>query len=95
MPTTRAPGIVAPGQNRVSGVGPLALLLAYMEQNNIYNQIPATLLQIQPFNMPAWLVLPRITNLGRWFLDLLVITLNRSSSSDNPYSVDMTRGRGA
>ena len=84
----------APGQNRVSGVGPLALLLPYMEQNNIYNQIPATLLQIQPLSNTAsmaggaadWL------NLAGGFGPSRNHVKSFECPSDNPYNVDMTWG---
>ncbi len=36
------------GRNRATGIGTLALLLPYMEQNNIYNLFNSTVFQIQP-----------------------------------------------
>src|ERR1700748_3066552 len=39
---------LAYGKNRVSGCGPLALFLPYMEQNNIYSQINQEVMAIQP-----------------------------------------------
>jgi len=77
-----------PGRNRVSRVGPLALLLPYIEQNNIYNQIPTNLMQIQPASVAVagdWL------NIGGF-----AVSRNRIKTyecpSDNPYSVDMSTG---
>src|SRR6267154_5899777 len=44
------------GRNLISQVGPLTLLLPYMEQNNIYNQIPANVMAFQPSTStnPDW-----------------------------------------
>ena len=77
-----------PGKNRVSGVGPLALLLPYVEQNNVYNQIPTGILQIQPATVAGgndW------GQLGGYSS-----ARNRIKTyecpSDNPYSIDMTNG---
>jgi prepilin-type N-terminal cleavage/methylation domain-containing protein/prepilin-type processing-associated H-X9-DG protein len=36
------------GRNRITGNGPLPLLLPYLEQNNIYSQINPAVLQLQP-----------------------------------------------
>jgi prepilin-type N-terminal cleavage/methylation domain-containing protein len=78
-----------PGMNRLSGAGPLALLLPYVEQGNVYNQIPSALLQIQP-----------ATNLGNGqdWLNNGAFGISRTHiktfecPSDNPYSVDMVNG---
>jgi prepilin-type N-terminal cleavage/methylation domain-containing protein len=77
-----------PGMNRVSGAGPLALLLPYMEQNNLYTQIPANIMQIQPAS---------VTVGGDW-LNIGAFGVSRNHvkpfecPSDNPYSVDMSNG---
>jgi prepilin-type N-terminal cleavage/methylation domain-containing protein/prepilin-type processing-associated H-X9-DG protein len=81
-----------PGMNRVSGAGPLALLLPYVEQNNLYTLIPLSYLQIQPASVPV----------GNDWLDLAAIAGHYSiytnhvktfeCPSDNPYSVDMNQG---
>ncbi|HEV8059065.1 MAG TPA: DUF1559 domain-containing protein [Gemmataceae bacterium] len=43
---------LAYGRNRATGIGTLALLLPYMEQNNIYNLFNSTVFQIQPATVP-------------------------------------------
>jgi prepilin-type N-terminal cleavage/methylation domain-containing protein len=77
-----------PGMNRVSGVGPLALLLPYVEQNNLYTQIPANLMQIQPASVTVggdWL------NIGGFGPSRNHVK-TFECPSDNPYSVDMVNG---
>jgi prepilin-type N-terminal cleavage/methylation domain-containing protein len=51
-----AAGKLPYGRNRVTGIGTLALLLPFMEQNNIYNLFNSSVFQIQP--LPAPNVLP-------------------------------------
>ncbi len=80
----------APGFNRVSNVGPLPLLLPYLEQNNIYNQIPASLMQIQPASVPLnpngdWL------NIGGFDASRYHVK-TFECPSDDPYGVDMVNG---
>jgi len=41
------------GRNRASGVGTLALLLPYIEQNNLYNQFNTSIFTIQPATVPT------------------------------------------
>ncbi len=43
---------LAYGRNRASGIGTLALLLPFMEQNNIYNLFNPAVFQIQPASVP-------------------------------------------
>lgn len=79
------------GRNRVSKVGALALLLPYMEQNNLYNLIPTTILQVQPPTVAD----PGSDWLNQAFANYAVFT-NKVKAfecpSDNPYSVDTTNG---
>lgn len=81
------------GMNRFSGVGPLTYLLPYLEQNNIFSQIPATLLTIHPATDPG------VSDAGgRDWLNRGGFELSRNRikgyecPSDNPYSVDMSTG---
>src|SRR5436309_5379117 len=41
-------GVFPYGKNRITFAGPLALILPYLEQGNIYNQIDPDMLKIQP-----------------------------------------------
>ena len=42
------------GKNRITEIGPLALLLPYVEQANLYNQLsPYNIFQIQPSTVTA------------------------------------------
>jgi prepilin-type N-terminal cleavage/methylation domain-containing protein len=85
------------GQNRVSGASPLGLLLPYIEQNSLYNLIPASLFQIAP----ASTTLTLATGGQDWLnlagnLGLYSIFTNHVKTyecpSDNPYSIDMNQG---
>jgi len=74
------------GRNLISQVGPLCLLLPYMEQNNIYNQIPSNVPMIQR----------TVTTGDDWVNDhfptTYAVSRNRVKSyecpSDNPYSIN-------
>jgi prepilin-type N-terminal cleavage/methylation domain-containing protein len=74
------------GRNLVSEVGPLCLLLPYLEQNNIYNQIPSNVPMIQPAG----------TKVADWVNDHFPTTFSVSRNrvktyecpSDNPYSIN-------
>src|SRR3954447_4740118 len=48
-----ASGKLAYGRNRISRVGPLGLLLPYLEQANIYNKFNSSLFAIQPSTVTA------------------------------------------
>src|SRR6266478_4347095 len=41
------------GKNRATGIGTLALLLPYIEQNNLYNQFNSSVFTIQPASVPT------------------------------------------
>jgi prepilin-type N-terminal cleavage/methylation domain-containing protein len=76
------------GFNRVSMMGPLPLLLPYLEQNNIFNQIPANLVAIQPATVAVggdWL------NIGGFGPSRFRVK-TFECPSDNPYGVDMVNG---
>src|SRR5437867_4221048 len=48
-------GYLPPGMNRVYGTGPLAYLLPFIEQGNIYSQIPSALVTTQPANVGSFI----------------------------------------
>src|SRR5438876_3125111 len=45
-------GALPYGRNRLGGVGPLTLILPYMEQDNIYKQIDSSVVKIAPLPVP-------------------------------------------
>ncbi len=79
--------------NRISNVGPLVLLLSYMEQDNIFRQIPSNVTQPQPAT--------KLTG-SDWVNDAFPTTFavsrNRVKTfecpSDNPYEIDTSAGGG-
>jgi prepilin-type N-terminal cleavage/methylation domain-containing protein len=79
-----------PGRNHVSGAGPLGMLLPYVEQNNLYTQIPTGILNVQPATVPP--------NPGGDWLNIGGFAASRNHvktfecPSDNPYNVDMSNG---
>jgi len=82
----------APGKNRYSSTGTLTYLLPYLEQNNLYNLIPATITQIHPASETVttnWLTALSLAG-------VYSVCTNRVKTfecpSDNPYSIDMVNG---
>lgn len=81
-------GMLPYGKNRVSFVGPLTLILPYVEQGNIFNQIDPNVLKIQPSTVSA-------TNNTIWpnwnFPAVYSVSRNRVKTyecpSDQPYQV--------
>jgi len=81
-----ASGKLPYGRNLISQVGPLTLLLPYIEQNNIYNQIPSNVTMIQT----------TVTTGDDWVNDHFPTTYSVSRNrvktyecpSDNPYAVN-------
>ena len=75
------------GRNLVSQVGPLTLLLPYMEQNNIYNQIPSNVTAIQ-----AVVTATSTDWVNDHFPTTYSVSRNRVKSyecpSDNPYNIN-------
>ena len=79
------------GKNRITEVGPLGLLLPYMEQANLYNQFaPYNIFQIQPSTVTAnnnWI--------NNSFPNVYLVSLNRVKAyecpSDNPYDLDPSK----
>jgi prepilin-type N-terminal cleavage/methylation domain-containing protein len=79
---------LAYGRNRVTRCGPLALLLPYLEQANIYNQIPSSVVTVQPSTVGTasniWI--------NASFPNAYLASVNRVKTyecpSDNPYDVD-------
>ncbi|HEV8062028.1 MAG TPA: DUF1559 domain-containing protein [Gemmataceae bacterium] len=74
------------GRNVISQVGPLTLLLPYLEQNNIYNLIPPNVCAIQAANStnPDWV--------NDHFPITYSVSRNRVKTyecpSDNPYNIN-------
>ena len=89
-----AAGKLPYGRNRVTGIGTLALLLPFMEQNNIYSLFNSQVFAIQPLPAPNvapgadWLMMNYPTN--------YIAARNRVKSfecpSDNIASIDQTSG---
>jgi prepilin-type N-terminal cleavage/methylation domain-containing protein/prepilin-type processing-associated H-X9-DG protein len=87
-------GMLPPGQNRVYLTGPLPLLLPYVEQGNIYTQLPSAEYTIQPAsvaNLPAgydWL--------NSFFPTAFSVSRNRVKTfecpSDNAWDVSTATG---
>src|SRR5437660_7277497 len=46
-------GYLPPGMNRVYGTGVLAYLLPFLEQGNIFSQIPSALVTTQPASLAS------------------------------------------
>ena len=80
---------LAYGRNRITRVGPLGLLLPYLEQANIYNQFNSSLFAMQPSTVTA-------TNVwyNSFFPNTYLASINRVKTyecpSDNLYDLDPT-----
>jgi prepilin-type N-terminal cleavage/methylation domain-containing protein/prepilin-type processing-associated H-X9-DG protein len=80
---------LAYGRNRITRVGPLGLLLPYLEQANIYNQFNSSLFTSRPSSVTAtdvWY--------NTFFPDTYLASINRVKTfecpSDNLYDLDPT-----
>ncbi|QJW99848.1 DUF1559 domain-containing protein [Frigoriglobus tundricola] len=78
-------GYLPPGTNTTSGIGTLAYLLPFIEQDNLYRQIPAALL-VLPTAAPADTGggAPEITNLWTNDSNALKVAINRVSMYECP-----------
>ena len=86
------------GQNRVTGASPLGLLLPYVEQNALYNLIPASMFAILPASATT-AANTMLSNGGNDWLNLAPVysiftnhIKTYECPSDNPYSIDMNQG---
>jgi prepilin-type N-terminal cleavage/methylation domain-containing protein len=79
------------GRNRISTVGPLALLLPYMEQNNLYQLFDANIFQIQPASVTGGNDFI-ISNFPKNYIASVNRVKTYECPSDNPYTVDPVNG---
>jgi prepilin-type N-terminal cleavage/methylation domain-containing protein/prepilin-type processing-associated H-X9-DG protein len=76
------------GRNRVTRCGPLGLLLPYLEQANIYNQIPSSVFAVQPATVNNGSNLWINANFPSVYLTSINRVKTFECPSDNPYDID-------
>jgi prepilin-type N-terminal cleavage/methylation domain-containing protein/prepilin-type processing-associated H-X9-DG protein len=79
------------GRNRVTRCGPLGLLLPYMEQANIYNQIPSSVFAVQPSTVANGSNLWINANFPIVYLASINRVKTFECPSDNPYDLDQSK----